>query len=283
MTRPYAEVIGDPIAHSKSPRIHGFWLEKLGIEADYRACHVVPEGLTDYLARRREDAAWRGCNVTIPHKRAVMPLLDRVDPSAARIGAVNTVVHEADGSLTGFNTDAAGFLEPLLPLPPADADGSRGLAVVLGAGGAARAVVCALWDAGYHIDILNRDIGKARTLADEFGAPATAHGPLEIPSAPLLFTHNVGEDLLVNTTSLGMRGMPALDISLERVSPGVIVYDLVYAPLETPLLAQARSRGMRTIDGLAMLVGQAAIAFERFFGVSPPREFDAELRALLTS
>ena len=284
MSRPYAEVIGDPISHSKSPLIHNFWLGKLGIDAEYRARHVRPEELADYIALRRGDAEWRGCNITVPHKVAAIQLLDRLDPLAGQIGAVNTVAREPDRSLIGYNSDAPGFLEPLLPLPPRDAGGYRGIAVVLGAGGAARAVVCALWNEGFHIDIFNRDTEKARALASDFGAPATSFGRLAMPSAPLLLSiGGASENMIVNTTSLGMTGMPPLDISLEQVSPGTTVYDLVYSPLETPLLAEARSRGMRCVDGLAMLVGQAAAAFEKFFGQPAPRHYDAELRALLTA
>ena len=285
MTRPYAEVIGDPIAQSKSPLIHNFWLGKLGIDAEYRACHVRAEELADYFAQRRGDAAWQGCNVTMPHKQAIIPLLDALDPLTERVGAVNTVVRGADGTLGGYNTDVAGFLEPLQPLPERDRDGCRGLAIVIGAGGAARAVVSALYDEGYQIDIINRDAAKARSLALEFGAPVTCFSKLELPSAPRLFTIDpvgANECLLINTTSLGMVGHPPLAITLENVSDGVLVYDIVTQPLETPLLVEARARGMRTIDGLAMLIGQAAVAFEKFFEAPAPRQHEAELRELLT-
>jgi shikimate dehydrogenase len=149
MTRHYAEVIGDPIAQSKSPAIHGFWLGKLGIEADYRACHVRPEELADYLAARRADALWRGCNVTMPHKQAVMPLLDRIDPPADAIGAVNTILPLGDGQMAGTNTDAAGFLEPLA----ADLAQTHyfRMARVLGTGGAARAIIAALAGQGFTL------------------------------------------------------------------------------------------------------------------------------------
>ncbi|MFM5883925.1 MAG: shikimate dehydrogenase family protein, partial [Novosphingobium sp.] len=146
MTKPYAEVIGDPIAQSKSPAIHNFWLGKLGVAADYRASHVVPAGLADYIKDRHCDPDWRGCNVTMPHKQAVMALLDRIDPQAQQVGAVNTVVRGGDGSLTGYNTDVAGFLEPLLPLL-ARPHLFR-MARVFGAGGGARAIVAALAEAG---------------------------------------------------------------------------------------------------------------------------------------
>ena len=156
MSRPYAEVIGDPIAQSKSPVIHNAWAAALGIDAHYDRAHVKSADLADYLALRRNDANWRGCNVTMPHKQAIIPLLDRLDDVAARIGAVNTVVREADGSLTGHNTDAPGFAEPL--------GQPGGRALVLGAGGAARAIVVALAEAGCDITLAARDIAKARLL-----------------------------------------------------------------------------------------------------------------------
>ena len=215
-----------------------------------------------------------------------MPLLDRLDPVAAAVGAVNTIVRESDGSLTGYNTDVPGFLEPLQPLPVA-AEFPTGVAIVLGAGGAARAVVYALWQAGYAIDILNRDITKARDLAMEFGAPDTAFGRLALPAAPRLEVADgqpAGSALLVNTTALGMVGQPPLDLSLERMAGPVTVYDIVTAPVVTPLLAEAGREGLRCIDGLSMLIGQADHAFRRFFGVVPPRgEADAALRARLTT
>ena len=165
MSKPYAEVIGDPIAQSKSPVIHGFWLGLLGIDAGYQRCHVTAEALAGYLAERRGDAHWRGCNVTMPHKQAIMPLLDRLDPEAERIGAVNTVVREADGSLTGYNTDAPGFLEPLGP-----ALAQRHLyrmARILGAGGAARAMPCS-WARRWRF--------RCCSPACTFGGRATAAG-----------------------------------------------------------------------------------------------------------
>ncbi len=267
MSRPYAEVIGDPIAQSKSPAIHGFWLEKLGIDAEYRACHVRPDELADYFAQRRDDAEWRGCNITMPHKQAAMPLLDAIDPAAARIGAVNTVVPEAAG-LGGYNTDLPGFLEPL---------GERTFAVVsvIGAGGAARAILAALADrkVGW-VSLQNRSAQKGEALMAEFGLDGCVVAPgEEVPTA----------ELLVNTSSLGMAGFPALPPVERFVMDGGIVYDIVTHPLDTELLRRARGRGLRTIDGLAMLIGQAAVAFEKFFGQPAPREHDAELRARLTA
>ena len=278
---PYAEVIGDPIAQSKSPLIHRFWLEKLGIAADYRRTHVAPPDLAGHLAGRRADPPWIGANVTIPHKQAVMAALDRLDPLAAAVGAVNTVVRE-EGGLVGYNSDVAGFLEPLRPLL-ARRHLFR-LGRIIGSGGAARAVAHGLWSEGFTLVAIARDLDKARALLAPFD-PADVHvGDLADLARPtdFAFDDRAGIlDILVNTTSLGMAGQPPLAIDFSHVPPGALVYDIVYAPLETPLLAEARARGHPTVDGLAMLIGQAAVAFERFFGVPPPREHDSELRALL--
>jgi shikimate dehydrogenase len=263
VTRPYAEVIGDPILQSKSPDIHGFWLEQLGIDADYRCKHVTAETLADYIAARRHDADWRGCNVTMPHKQAVMPLLDAIDPVAKRIGAVNTIVRESDGRLTGYNTDDSGFLEPLSPY-------RIDTAIVVGAGGAARAVLSALAQAGVrHVTLQNRSLEKAHALLAEFGIDGTA---VELGASATT------ADLLVNTSALGMTGQPELPALLNHVAPGGVVYDIVTSPLDTALLRDARARGLVTIDGLSMLIGQADHAFARFFGHKPPRARDAELR-----
>jgi len=283
LTRPYAEVIGDPIAQSKSPAIHTFWLEKLGIDADYGRSLVAPEGLADYVAGRRSDAAWRGCNVTMPHKQAIMPLLDRIDPVAARIGAVNTVLREDDGTLTGFNTDAAGFLEPLRA-QLADTHYFR-MARVLGTGGAARAIVAALAGESFVIVLAGRDPAKARALLDEL-APEGEHHAVDLAhfAPPTDFAFDDREDcldLIVNASPLGMAGQLPLAFDFSHAPPGSMVYDIVTHPLDTPLLQEARAAGFRTIDGLSMLIGQAAAAFEKFFGAPPPREHDAELRALL--
>jgi shikimate dehydrogenase len=286
MKQPYAEVIGDPIAHSKSPLIHGFWIEKLGIEARYDRCHVVPDTLAGYFERCRQDVDWRGCNVTIPHKQAVMPLLDRIDPQAEAIGAVNTVVRSWDGGLTGYNSDGAGFLEPLRPLLAGHH--LFRMARVIGSGGAARAIAHALADEGFTIAMIARDQGKALDILREIDANASDSMTASLASwaEPTDFAWDDRSgvlDLVVNTTSLGMHGQPPLAIDFSHVPSGALVYDIVYAPLETPLLAEARKRGLRTFDGLEMLVGQAAVAFERFFGRPAPREYDTELRDLLIS
>ncbi|KRA81561.1 shikimate dehydrogenase family protein [Altererythrobacter sp. Root672] len=285
MTRAYAEVIGDPIAQSKSPAIHGFWLGKLGIDADYRANLVRSEEVGPYLAGRRADPAWRGCNVTMPHKQAVMPHLDRLDPLAERIGAVNTIVHEADGTLTGHNTDAAGFLEPLRPLL-ANEHLFR-MARVLGTGGAARAIVAALAAENLVIVLAGRDPDKARALLDELD-PGGEHHAVDIAHfadpTDFAFDDRVGcFDVIVNASPLGMAGQPSLAFDFSHAPPGSVVYDIVTHPADTPLLQQARAAGFRTVDGLSMLIGQAAAAFEKFFGESPPRDADRELRALLAA
>lgn len=268
MSKPYAEVIGDPIAQSKSPLIHNFWLETLGIDAEYRADHVKPADLADYFASRRDDPLWRGCNITMPHKQAAMPLLDDLDPAAQRIGAVNTVVRSADGRLTGFNTDAPGFLEPLGGKIPKRVS-------VIGAGGAARAVLSVLSDNGVEwVSLQNRSLEKGRALLVEFGLD----GEVTLPGAEI---EPVG--LVANTSSLGMTSSAPMPDVERCVAEGGFVYDIVTTPLDTDLLKRARARGLRTIDGLAMLIGQAAVAFEKFFGQPAPREHDAELRKLLTA
>ena len=266
----YAEVIGDPIGHSKSPLIHAFWLEKLGMAGQFRACHVLAEQLGDYLAQRGADPDWRGCNITVPHKHAA---LDHVaDPGGVRasVGAANTLFRGDGGTLTATNTDIAGFWTPL-----ADADLGGAPVVVVGAGGAARAILYALARIGVGpVTILNRNVLKASALLATFGLKGQAL-PLgaRIPPAALL----------VNASQLGMTGQPPLTIDLAPLPADAIVYDVVYAPLVTDLIAQAEDRGLATIDGLEMLVGQAAVAFELFFGAPAPRDHDAALRALLVA
>ena len=266
--RPYAEVIGDPVAHSKSPLIHRFWLDALGEDADYRVFHVKQDELAGYFAERRADPSWRGCNVTVPHKLAA---LDHVaDPGGVRasIGAVNTVFRGEGGEPTGTNTDAAGFYAPL-----AGFDLAAKPAVVVGTGGAARAVLFALARIGVGpVTILARNPLKAAALLSAFGLKGQAL-PLSAPLPPAA--------LLVNASVLGMEGQPPLDLDLTPLPRDAVVYDLVYAPLLTDLLAQAQDRGLELVDGLEMLVGQAALAFELFFGKEPPRDRDDELRELL--
>lgn len=285
MTKPYAEVIGDPIAQSKSPKIHNFWLAKLGIEAEYRSCHVRSEDLAEYLAARREDLNWRGCNVTMPHKQAVIPLLYSVESPADVIGAVNTIYPAFDRLLAGTNTDAAGFLEPL----SADLAATHyfRMARIMGTGGAARAIIAALADKGFTLVVAGRDPGKARALLDEL-APKGEHHAIDLAhfAGPTDFAFDDREgclDLVINASSLGMQGQPPLAFDWSHAPPGSIAYDIVTAPLDTPFLQGARAKEHRAIDGLSMLIGQAAAAFEKFFGQPAPREHDTELRAILTA
>lgn len=264
---PYAEVIGDPIAQSKSPLIHKYWLSELGIEADYRAYHVRPDGLADYIAARRADPLWRGCNVTLPHKQAVIAHVADPGGVGASIGAANTLFWQGD-ELACTNTDAAGFYAPL-----ADRALTGAPVVVIGSGGAARAVLFALAQIGVGpVTLLARNALKASALLAHFGLKGQAR-TLDTPLPPAA--------LLVNASSLGMMGQPPLDIDLGNLPDDALVYDLVYAPLETPLLAAARARGFESIDGLEMLIGQAAVAFELFFGATPPDDPDDRLRQRL--
>jgi shikimate dehydrogenase len=264
----YAEVIGDPISHSKSPLIHRFWLQKLEIIADYRANHVLSDALPAYFAERAADPDWRGCNVTIPHKLAV---LDHVaDPGGVRdsIGAANTIFRNRDGVLQATNTDAAGFFGPI-----SDIDWVGAPVVVIGAGGAARAILFALAQADVgDVTLLARSPLKAVALLARFGLKGRVLAMnAALPQAALL----------VNTSPLGMVGQPPFEVDLSPLPDDACVYDIVYSPLETGLLKAAKARGLETVDGLEMLVGQAALAFEMFFGVAPPADNDEELRALL--
>ena len=268
----FAEVIGDPIAHSKSPVIHKFWIDAAGIDADYQRSHVRPDDLADYLAAARADPDWRGCNVTLPHKVAIMDLVDDPGDIRGTIGAMNTILRQSDESLIGTNTDAAGFYAPIAELDLAGAP-----VVVIGAGGAARAVLFALSRLGVGpVTILNRNVLKAAALLSSFGLKGQSLAlDAKLPPAALL----------VNASSLGMTGQPPLDLELSALPEDAVGYDVVYAPLETRLLAAARARDLETVDGLDMLIGQAALAFELFFGVAPPRDepSDAALRTLLTA
>lgn len=283
MAAPFAEVIGDPIGHSKSPLIHNFWLGKLGLEGEYRRARVTPNELPAFFASRRNDPNWRGCNLTMPHKQAAMALLTAIDPAAARIGAVNTVVRTSAGTDTGYNTDGAGFLEPLRPL--LEQRHLFRMARVLGAGGAARAVADALRGAGFALVIAARRVEQAAELIDGLDPDFNHAVALDHFARPTDFAFDDRQgilDLVVNTTPLGMSGKAPLELHFSHVPPGAVIYDIVYEPLETPMLAEARRRGHRAVDGLDMLIGQAAIAFQLFFGAPAPREHDAELRELLT-
>jgi shikimate dehydrogenase len=265
---PYAEVIGDPIAHSKSPLIHGFWLRKLAIAADYRTCHVQTADLATYFETRSCDPLWRGCNVTLPHKLAVLDHIS--DPGDVRdsIGAANTIFRDDKGGLAATNTDAAGFFAPIAEREWAGAD-----AVVIGSGGAARAILFALAQADIgHVTLLARSPLKAAALLSHFGLKGKVLAmDAKLPPA----------QLLVNASSLGMAGQEPLMIDIAPMPENAIVFDIVYSPLETSLLRDARARGLETCDGLDMLIGQAAVAFALFFGKAPPDDCDDELRELL--
>lgn len=267
-----AGVIGWPVAHSRSPLIHNHWLKKYGLPGNYVLLPVAPGTLPAELSSLAARGL-KGCNITIPHKVDALKLVHTLDANAARVGAVNTVVVQADGTLTGMNTDGFGYIQSLLDAHPgwrADA----GPTAVLGAGGAARAVLLALADQGAkEIRLLNRSPDKALALAAEFGAPITA--------LPWAQRHDALADcaLLVNTTSLGMHGSPALDLNLSKLPLTALVSDIIYVPLQTPLLLAAKARGNLTVNGLGMLLNQARPAFEAWFGVLP--DITPELQALI--
>ncbi|MFQ3665540.1 MAG: shikimate dehydrogenase [Sphingomonadaceae bacterium] len=261
-----AGVIGWPVAHSKSPVIHRFWLEALGEDGDYCRLGVPPEHFAAAV-RALPLLGFAGVNVTIPHKEAALALASRATPAAAAIGAANILAVEPDGGLLADNSDWLGFAETI-------ADRSVRHAIVVGAGGAARAILFALKERGVGaVTLMNRTPARAQALLAASGLAGEVR-PLDAPLPPA--------DLLVQTSPLGMAGQPPFLPDLAPLAPDALVEDIVYAPLETPLLAAARAHGLATVDGLAMLIGQAAPAFTRFFGASPPRARDAELRQLLT-
>lgn len=263
-----AGVIGWPVAHSRSPRLQGFWLDRYGIDGTYVPLAIRPEDL-DRAVRALPALGFRGVNVTVPHKQAVMSVCDPIDSLARRIGAVNTIVIDADGRLSGLNTDAYGFIENLRQSSAWNA--VSGPAVVIGAGGAARAVCVGLIDAeAPEIRVVNRTEHRAEALADEFGPIVRA-----VPWARRDDCLD-GAALLVNATSLGMTGQPPLELALDLLPPDAVVNDIVYVPLETDLLAVARARGNPVVDGLGMLLHQARPGFEAWFGLRP--EVDDEIR-----
>ncbi len=266
-----AGVIGWPIAHSRSPRLHGFWLRQHDIDGAYLPLAIAPEKLESAVLGLR-DAGFRGLNVTIPHKETVMALCDRVDETAQRIGAVNTLVFEGE-TILGSNSDAFGFIENL-KAGAVGHDLTAAPGLLLGAGGAARAVAVALLDAGLpELLICNRSPERAEALAATLGTRVKG-----LPwSARAEALSDLG--LLVNSTSLGMSGHPPLDLPLDRLPASALVTDLVYTPLETPLLAAAKTRGCRVVDGLGMLLHQARPGFRAWFGVDP--EVTPELRAFV--
>jgi len=257
-----AGVVGWPVDHSLSPRLHGYWLEKYRIAGAYVALPVRPPDLVEVL-RLLPRIGFRGANVTVPHKEAALAAMDEVEPLARTIGAVNTVVVREDGSLLGRNTDAYGFIENLRQGAP-HWHAAHKPALIIGAGGAARAIAVALLDAGVpKIYLVNRTAARAKTLAESLGdqviaVPWEAHAEAMAEAA-----------LVVNATTLGMKGQPETELDLSNLSETAVVTDIVYAPLETPLLAAARARGNHTVDGLGMLIHQARPGFEAWFGRAP--------------
>lgn len=263
-----AGVLGWPVAHSRSPRLHGWWLAKHGIDGAYLPLPVQPDRF-EAAVRAMVDLGFAGANVTIPHKEAAYALCDEVDEVGRRAGSVNTLVFGEDGRIRGTSTDGYGFLESIREQAPGWQAGD-GPAVILGAGGAVRAVAAAMLDAGCpRLVLVNRTPERAEALARELG------GPVEVATvAPLAEAM-----LLVNGTSLGMQGQPPLEIDLAPLPAGAVVADMVYVPLETPLLAAARARGLRAVDGLGMLLHQARPGFRAWFGLEP--QVDAALRAFV--
>lgn len=261
-----AGVMGWPVAHSLSPRLHGFWLAEYGIDGAYVPLAVAPADF-DAAVRALPKLGFRGANVTVPHKEAALAAMDRVDETARRIGAVNTIVVGEDGTLEGGNTDAFGFIENLRAGAPGWR-GDAGPAVVLGAGGAARAVVVALLDAGVsEIRLANRTKERAEALAADLSSGDG--GGVTVVDWDARAEALAGAALLVNTTTLGMTGKAPLDIDLADLPATAVVNDIVYAPLETGLLAAARARGNTVVDGLGMLLHQARPGFARWFGHEP--------------
>ncbi len=267
---PLAGVIGHPVGHSRSPKLHGHWLKTYGLEGHYVPMDVAPADLETVL-RTLPKAGFVGTNVTVPHKEAALRIADHVSDRATVIGAANTLVFREDGSIHADNTDGYGFMENLRAGAP-DWNAKDGPAVVFGAGGAARAVLHALADAGVpEILLTNRTRTRADHLKEEFGQRITVVDWVQ--------AGNVIEnaELVVNTTSLGMQGQPELRVPLDGLQPGAVVTDLVYAPLKTNLLKIAEDAGCTVVDGLGMLLHQAVPGFERWFGVRP--EVNDDLRA----
>lgn len=264
-----AGVMGWPVGHSRSPRLHGHWLARYGIRGAYVPLPVRPENLEQAL-RALPVLGFAGCNLTVPLKERALAFLDRVDPEAARIGSVNTVVVEDDGSLSGYTTDGFGFIGNLID----KANYWQQVAApttVVGAGGSARAIVAALINQGEtEIRVVNRSFERAQRLAEDLGGPVSAY-PWEERQEVIR-----GCRLVVNTTTQGMTGQPPLDLDPRDLIPTAVVTDIVYTPLETPFLAAARKAGYHAVDGLGMLLHQAVPGFIYWFGVVP--EVDANLR-----
>jgi len=260
-----AAVIGHPVGHSLSPAIHNHWIAQYGLQGQYDAHEIPPEHLKEALLRLIEDG-YTGFNVTLPHKQAIMALCDEIDDTARAIGAVNTLHVDTDGKLYGFNTDAFGFIENLRQQIQ-NFDFTNTGALILGAGGAARAIIYGLQQAGTkNIRIANRTREHAVTLAQDFDLKVIDWENRESAAQNI--------DLLINATSLGMKGQPPLSFAISDLPPAVVTYDIVYNPLETPLLEAAQKHGLKTVDGLGMLLHQAAGGFEKWFGTRPEITMD---------
>lgn len=257
-----AGVIGWPVSHSQSPRVHGFWLDEHGIDGAYIPIPVAPEDIETAIASLPK-LGFRGANVTVPHKIAAFDAADELSAAATAIGAVNTLICREDGSTFGDNTDGYGFIANLVAGAPEWSPGERP-ALVLGAGGAARAIVWSLIDAGAPAVLLaNRTMEKADAIA------ADMEGPIDVIDWADRHDAVTAAGLVVNTTSLGMTGKPPLDLRLDNATVSTLVTDIVYAPLETPLLRDAAAHGCATVDGLGMLLHQAVPGFEAWFGTRP--------------
>lgn len=257
-----AGVMGWPVAHTRSPAIHNHWIAHYGLKGAYVQLPVQPQNL-EAAIRGLPALGFAGCNITVPHKVNAMQLMDTLHPAARRVAAINTVVVQADGSLLGMNNDGYGYIQSLRDAQP-DWRGDAGPALVVGAGGAARAIVVALLDEGVpEVRLCNRTQEKAQALRDAFGERVTVV-PWSDRNAAM-----AGVRLLVNTTTQGMHGQPALDVVLDDLPAEALVSDAIYIPLETPLLDAARQRGHQTVNGLGMLLNQARPAFHAWFGVQP--------------
>ncbi|AOZ68087.1 shikimate dehydrogenase [Rhodobacter xanthinilyticus] len=267
---PLAGVIGSPVAHSRSPALHGFWLKKYGIRGHYIPMDIA-EGDLEIVLRALPKAGFVGCNVTIPHKEAVLAFADVISDRAALIGAANTLIFRADGKIHADNTDGYGFIANLREAAP-NWKPAEAPAAVIGAGGAARAIVASLLEMGCpEIRLSNRTRARAETLRAEFGARVVVYDWVQ--------AGNMLEDALtvVNTSSLGMAGKAEFRVPLDALNPRAVVTDVVYTPLKTKLLAEAEAMGCTVVDGLGMLLHQAVPGFERWFGHRP--EVTADLRA----
>jgi shikimate dehydrogenase len=267
-----AGVMGWPVAHTRSPAIHNHWIARHGLKGAYVQLPVHPDRLEAAL-RGLPALGFAGCNVTVPHKVSAMHFMDELHPTAQRVAAINTIAVQPDGSLLGMNNDGAGYIQSLRDADPTWR-GDAGPALVLGAGGAARAIVVALLDEGVpELRITNRTLERAQALAEAFGE--------RVKVVPWAQRNDAmaGVSLLVNTTTQGMHGQPPLDVALDALPAAAMVSDAIYIPMETPLLAQARLRGHRTVNGLGMLLNQARPAFKAWYGVMP--EITPELRAAI--